>query len=570
MAVVNTHPDVWIMKDLWTIAIYYPENQLSEEDSILDTQTIFVDYQSAADDEIKELGIRASSSSWKLKNAPEGFIDNPQISAYAPAHQWILKGQEWVKYLVKTGSKPETTIYNQDLYDKIIEVHEQGFGINFQLPSGKKIWIRFPKIFHGSGSGNRHTDKTLADDIVASEHSPLSYFPQEVDLSKTLFYDPLLGTAELSKFYQWYGPIFGNIIFQYCASHGRKIFYSEIVTFNKYDINVDFSIFGLNNKYTIPFNGVLERYLDPFAFFKKEVSDQLEGTNLSPWPVPHSERGYPLVFAEKRESGGEAHYIFDVYDYSMTSFDNTDPLRVRDGYIQNFMRCNCIPLNKPEIDEYGTIAYYPDFYERMIYPMHLEPQTNWAGLLQALKLLVGIAVTIVATIITAGAAAAAIAAFVAIGTIILNQVIGLITSNPTVKMIAGIGIAAATAKILSDGRKKSSSQTAKIDTKKIIKEAVVGSLDAIENWTKEQYDGAEAIDTMIENLDRKESEKLIQILAEIANRRAVAETPHGHGFVVTPTVPKGTAYTPAPAQLTGPSLMPLAIGGALAYLLLKK
>jgi hypothetical protein len=566
MAVVNTHPDVWIMKDLWTIAIYYPE--LADELDILDTQTIFVDYESAAKDEIKELLNKASSNSWQLKNAPEGFIENGGTprSAYAPADQWILKGQEWVKYLQKYNNlKPGNVIYHQDFYNKIVYNKDPSTGISaggsvtFKTKgwyAGRDVWIRYIKRLNWDGI-NRHRGKTLADDRVAAEHSPLSYFPTEIDLSKVVFYDPLLGTAELSKFYQWYGPIFGNIIFQYCASHGRKIFYKEIVTFNKYDITIDFSMFGLNNKYTVPFNEKLEKLIDPFEFLGKEVYKEMSGENSN-----------YLVFNGKVESNGTLYYQYDVYDFEMLYFDNTTILRVRDSYIQNFLRGNAIPLN-PQDYENG-IEYYPEFYERMLYPMHLVPQTNWSGFFEFLKIFVGIAVTCIATLITAGAAMAAVTALVMVASILVTKLLDLITSNATVKMIGTIGIAAATAKILNDNRTTKSSQVAKIDTKKVIKEAVVGSLDMIEEWTRDQNDSSEAIDVIVENLDREESEKLIQILAEIANRRAVAETPHGHGFVM-PSTPH-TTHTTSPhiTSTTGPSLMPLLLGGSLAYLLLKK
>jgi hypothetical protein len=564
MAVVNTHPDVWIMKDLWTIAIYYPE--LADELDILDTQTIFVDYESAAKDEIKELLNRASSNSWQLKNAPENFIESGGTprSAYAPADQWILKGQEWVKYLQKYNSKPGNVIYHQDFYNKIVfnrnsEGIATGGSVTFKTKgwyAGRDVWIRYKKAMNWDGI-NRHHGKTLADDRVAAEHSPLSYFPMEIDLSKVVFYDPLNAQLELVKFNSWYGPIFGNIIFQYCASHGRKIFYSEIVTFNKYDITIDFSMFGLNNKYTVPFNEKLEKLIDPFEFLGKEVNKEMNGENSS-----------YLISNGKVESNGTLYYQYDVQDFEMIYFDNTTTLRIRDSYIQNFLRGNAIPLYPQDYED--SIPYYPEFFERMLYPMHLVPQTNWAGFFEFLKVFVGIAVTCIATLITAGAAMAAVTALVMVASILVTKLLDLITSNATVKMIGTIGIAAATAKILNDNRTTKSSQAAKIDTKKVIKEAVIGSIDMIEEWTKDQNDGSEAIDTIIENLDREESEKLIQILAEIANRRFTAETPTGHGFVLpshvtSPHVPG----SPIPAS-TGTSLMPLALGGALVYLLLKK
>lgn len=316
----GTHKDAWVIPDLKTIALYYPGlkdadggmfgtecfyfNYAKEIDNLKTKlqQKISSDYH------IK------TQAGKDLYSQYGGTID---VTTYAPTDKLVKISYAWIKFLRNNPTyKPPLSVQHvknieliknqeyksgknryviskdsDDIKAMCVDAgaaasaawngnvtQEQIFpGYQFNMPYAATGVLGLPiKMSFNGEPGNaeasnalgffnserqgRSTDefKKRLKSVEYNLLSPLAHFPPDVTplLSEIIFFDPSNASKYVPRIVSQYGGVASTFILGKCQQLKRKIYYSEIVKSSSTGFNIDFSVFGLNIKFNVPFQNL--------------------------------------------------------------------------------------------------------------------------------------------------------------------------------------------------------------------------------------------------------------------------------------------------------------------------
>jgi hypothetical protein len=387
---MSKHRDIWILDELETIVIYYPE--LEEENCILNTQSIFCDYQTSRIAKknvvIEQVALgkyNISDPNFLLSAEQNQAItsrDSRLISQAIPfhmfpeSHEEYLKAKQWARYLNKTGIKPGNTLFHKDFYPKYdsggTEIDKGYFKTKkFYFPDRENnralIIINLAHIGEKNASNvNEYGFEStgykpdISDDKTARIHFPLSYFPPYIDYGKDapVFWDPKNPNESyeiLKQKYSHYGErglAWANTLMLACTSKGKKITYDQIIRHSGnygYNITVDFGIIGLG-KYEWNFEHDLERFFNPIDFFTKATREYFDNGNIIRWGFAGCELFDPKNIGNANNPWGmQVTYQFYIDDPELRFYGLAmKQFQSRDSWVHCFLAGGAIPLCEPD------------------------------------------------------------------------------------------------------------------------------------------------------------------------------------------------------------------------------
>lgn len=368
----GTHKDVWILKQLNTIAIHYPE--IKDEVSFLfGSSCLFFDYQTEKQDILDRATSLVQQGKYKVR--PNGTnIASVLPSEYAQADRVTMIELAWKRYLKSTKRKPKPNIFPDFYYDFIDHPrvlfdgnNRYGYFHPHYTPGVRALGPLGNYCAQYPPGCEFKNEKEYLNTV-----SPLSYFPPMAEtgmLDEVIFFDPSKTSVHMARIYQQYGPQVGEVITLACSRHGRIIKYSDIIHPSEYGFYVDFRSIGLPWHYNIQFDLFTENHLKRISTLKtrnwRENGNTYNNFAVLEWYFPWNEK-----------------YASRYFQY-------------RDRWIQSWLLNGVIPTSKGTVVEQKNVKrlsgdieladyYMKDRDVEDFYPVTIKPKQDYSELYGAL------------------------------------------------------------------------------------------------------------------------------------------------------------------------------------------
>lgn len=292
----GTHPDVWIFpRPTYTIAVHEPD--APEWETRFQSSAIFVDYMAAWESERNLFLEKASSGDYETI----GFSPGQEIlsTGIEQAHRLMLVSESWFKYLIKTRNRPSRHIFPDDVYYDLIMkgwTHVPGFPLGEQVRLGRNhvnYYVADRRLPTESARELGLAPERMSQDERLMVTHPLSYFPPDVTsaLFRTIFFDP--SKDEYERMMDLYGVELGTGIWNHLRQKNTLIRYSDLISCDGYNLNVNLEAIGRSEAYSLPFSDLMEMNTLESAWrdrawdsYDEDINTQYHGWGVT-WPSIH-------------------------------------------------------------------------------------------------------------------------------------------------------------------------------------------------------------------------------------------------------------------------------------------